>query len=117
MREETGTLERELVKTKDRYNVVNAKDIIPTLIKGDHVRLEGYLNKRTSNAFKAWHRRWFIIQDHQLVYQKRTHEKDVTIMEEDLRLCTARPVVDFERRFCFEVISPSKYVIIIILFN
>lgn len=34
-------------------------------------------------------------------------------MEEDLKLCTVRPVPnDFERRFCFEVFSPSKYVFI-----
>lgn len=34
--------------------------------------------------------------------------EDVTIMEEDLRLCTVKPVVDGDRRFCFEVVSPNK---------
>lgn len=34
--------------------------------------MQGYLFKRTSNAFKTWHRRWFLVQDHQLVYRKRT---------------------------------------------
>lgn len=29
-------------------------------------------------------------------------------MEEDLRICTVRPVNDTDRRFCFEVISPLK---------
>lgn len=29
-------------------------------------------------------------------------------MEEDLRICTVRPVSDSDRRFCFEVISPLK---------
>ena len=29
-------------------------------------------------------------------------------MEEDLRLCLVRPLVDIDRRFCFEVISPMK---------
>ncbi|KAH9628823.1 hypothetical protein HF086_004983 [Spodoptera exigua] len=29
-------------------------------------------------------------------------------MEEDLRLCTVKPVLDGERRYCFEVLSPSK---------
>jgi Arf-GAP with coiled-coil, ANK repeat and PH domain-containing protein len=29
-------------------------------------------------------------------------------MEEDLKLCTVRPLVDSDRRFCFEVISPTK---------
>ncbi|RZF38699.1 hypothetical protein LSTR_LSTR011009 [Laodelphax striatellus] len=29
-------------------------------------------------------------------------------MEEDLRLCTVKPAHDAERRFCFEVLSPTK---------
>lgn len=37
-----------------------------------------------------------------------TGEDTVTVMEEDLRLCTVKPALDCERRFCFEVLSPSK---------
>jgi len=29
-------------------------------------------------------------------------------MEEDLRICLVRPLTDGDRRFCFEVISPTK---------
>ncbi len=29
-------------------------------------------------------------------------------MEEDLRICLVRPLTDIDRRFCFEVISPTK---------
>lgn len=29
-------------------------------------------------------------------------------MEDDLKLCAVRPVTDSDRRFCFEVISPTK---------
>jgi hypothetical protein len=29
-------------------------------------------------------------------------------MEDDLRICMVRPLTDIERRFCFEVISPTK---------
>ncbi|CAG2173574.1 unnamed protein product, partial [Oppiella nova] len=105
MRNGTSVLEKQL---EGRHTLVAAKESVPALIKGDTIRLEGYLFKRTSNAFKTWNRRWFIIQDHQLVYQKRSHERDVTVMEEDLRLCTAKPVQFMERRFCFEVLSPSK---------
>uniref|UniRef100_A0A8C3IFC2 Arf-GAP with coiled-coil, ANK repeat and PH domain-containing protein n=1 Tax=Chrysemys picta bellii TaxID=8478 RepID=A0A8C3IFC2_CHRPI len=73
----------------------------------DGVVMEGYLYKRASNAFKTWSRRWFSIQSNQLVYQKRA--KDVlTVVVEDLRLCTVKPCPDHERRFCFEVVSPSK---------
>ena len=32
----------------------------------------------------------------------------MTVMEEDLRICLVRPLMDIDRRFCFEVISPSK---------
>lgn len=35
---------------------------------------------------------------------------EVTVMEEDLKLCTVRPMPnDFDRRFCFEILSPTKY--------
>ncbi|PWA31888.1 hypothetical protein CCH79_00006410, partial [Gambusia affinis] len=64
------------------------------------VVMEGYLFKRASNAFKTWNRRWFSIQNNQL---------DVlTVVVEDLRLCSVKPYEDIERRFCFEVVSPFK---------
>ncbi|XP_030194698.1 arf-GAP with coiled-coil, ANK repeat and PH domain-containing protein 1 [Gadus morhua] len=68
--------------------------------------MEGYLYKRASNAFKTWSRRWFSIQKNQLVYQKKFKDQP-TVVVEDLRLCTVKPSSD-ERRFCFEVVSPSK---------
>lgn len=33
-----------------------------------------------------------------------------TVVVEDLRLCTVKPSSENERRFCFEVVSPSKWV-------
>ncbi|ETE59968.1 Arf-GAP with coiled-coil, ANK repeat and PH domain-containing protein 1, partial [Ophiophagus hannah] len=37
------------------------------------------------------------------------HPQDVvTVVVEDLRLCTVKRCPDHERRFCFEVVSPSK---------
>nr|XP_025953350.1 arf-GAP with coiled-coil, ANK repeat and PH domain-containing protein 2 [Dromaius novaehollandiae] len=47
--------------TKLEYNVDAANGIV----------MEGYLFKRASNAFKTWNRRWFSIQNNQLVYQKK----------------------------------------------
>lgn len=71
------------------------------------VVMEGYLFKRASNAFKTWNRRWFSIQNSQLVYQKKL--KDVlTVVVDDLRLCSVKLCEDVERRFCFEVVSPTK---------
>uniref|UniRef100_A0A4W5MTC5 Arf-GAP with coiled-coil, ANK repeat and PH domain-containing protein n=1 Tax=Hucho hucho TaxID=62062 RepID=A0A4W5MTC5_9TELE len=71
------------------------------------IAMEGYLYKRASNAFKTWSRRWFSIQKNQLVYQKKFKDQP-TVVIEDLRLCTVKVCVDNERRFCFEVVSPSK---------
>ncbi|XP_061456823.1 arf-GAP with coiled-coil, ANK repeat and PH domain-containing protein 3 [Rhineura floridana] len=71
------------------------------------VVMEGYLFKRASNAFKTWNRRWFSIQNSQLVYQKKLKD-GFTVVVEDLRLCTVKPCEDIERRFCFEVVSPTK---------
>ncbi|XP_017274724.1 arf-GAP with coiled-coil, ANK repeat and PH domain-containing protein 3 isoform X2 [Kryptolebias marmoratus] len=71
------------------------------------VVMEGYLFKRASNAFKTWNRRWFSIQNSQLVYQKKLKDS-LTVVVEDLRLCSVKPYEDIERRFCFEVVSPSK---------
>ncbi|CAL9703205.1 unnamed protein product [Knipowitschia caucasica] len=71
------------------------------------VVMEGYLFKRASNAFKTWNRRWFSIQNSQLVYQKKLKDS-LTVVVEDLRLCSVKPYEDIERRFCFEVVSPFK---------
>ncbi|XP_055077591.1 arf-GAP with coiled-coil, ANK repeat and PH domain-containing protein 3-like [Periophthalmus magnuspinnatus] len=71
------------------------------------VVMEGYLFKRASNAFKTWNRRWFSIQNSQLVYQKKLKDS-VTVVVDDLRLCSVKPSEDNERRFCFEVVSPTK---------
>ncbi|XP_022697427.1 arf-GAP with coiled-coil, ANK repeat and PH domain-containing protein 2-like isoform X2 [Varroa jacobsoni] len=72
-------------------------------------QLEGYLFKRTTNAFKTWNRRWFVLDNGSLSYVKRDGDpRDVTVMEHDLRLCTVKEILDGERRFCFEVLSPHK---------
>lgn len=35
------------------------------------ILMEGYLFKRSSNAFKTWNRRWFFLTNNQLLYKKR----------------------------------------------
>ncbi|XP_077510847.1 centaurin beta 1A isoform X2 [Amblyomma americanum] len=110
LNKESADLSKQL---DSRHGLVTSKqDVIPVVHKdpsaNNGISLEGYLFKRTSNAFKTWNRRWFIIQHGQLVYRKRSKDEQRTVMEEDLRLCTVKPALDFERRFCFEVLSPSK---------
>lgn len=93
------------VKKKDMSYDDLIMDFSPDAPNG--IVMEGYLYKRASNAFKTWSRRWFSIQKNQLVYQKKFREQP-TVVVEDLRLCTVKPCNDQERRFCFEVVSPSK---------
>nr|XP_057923921.1 arf-GAP with coiled-coil, ANK repeat and PH domain-containing protein 1 isoform X2 [Doryrhamphus excisus] len=93
------------IKKKDVSYDDSIMDFNPDATDG--VAMEGYLYKRASNAFKTWSRRWFSIQKNQLVYQKKFKEQP-TVVVDDLRLCTVKPSPDSERRFCFEVVSPSK---------
>uniref|UniRef100_A0A671PD96 Arf-GAP with coiled-coil, ANK repeat and PH domain-containing protein n=1 Tax=Sinocyclocheilus anshuiensis TaxID=1608454 RepID=A0A671PD96_9TELE len=91
------------VKKKDVSYDDSIMDFSPDAPNG--IAMEGYLYKRASNAFKTWSRRWFSIQKNQLVYQKK---HNITVVVEDLRLCTVKPSSEQDRRFCFEVVSPSK---------
>ncbi|XP_060776328.1 arf-GAP with coiled-coil, ANK repeat and PH domain-containing protein 1 [Neoarius graeffei] len=93
------------IKKKDESYDESVLDFSPDASSG--IAMEGYLYKRASNAFKTWSRRWFSIQKNQLVYQKKFKEQP-TVVVEDLRLCTVKPCGEQERRFCFEVVSPSK---------
>uniref|UniRef100_A0A3Q2SSE0 Arf-GAP with coiled-coil, ANK repeat and PH domain-containing protein n=1 Tax=Fundulus heteroclitus TaxID=8078 RepID=A0A3Q2SSE0_FUNHE len=52
------------------------------------IAMEGYLFKRATSAVP--------LQD------------NPTVVVEDLRLCTVKHCEDIERRFCFEVVSPTK---------
>ena len=107
MREETNSLKKEL--EQNHFQVNKSPELLSRSNGGtksgpDH---EGYLFKRTTNAFKTWNRRWFMIQDNKLVYQKRS-ENEKTVMEEDLRFCNVKALESAERRFCFEVVSTAR---------
>lgn len=66
MRDETYKIQKELENT---HSLVS--NIEPDIIKNDKnsPKMEGYLFKRTSNAFKTWNRRWFYLYDNKLVYR------------------------------------------------
>uniref|UniRef100_A0A8C6THL9 Arf-GAP with coiled-coil, ANK repeat and PH domain-containing protein n=1 Tax=Neogobius melanostomus TaxID=47308 RepID=A0A8C6THL9_9GOBI len=98
---------REKRDMEQRHAAIKKKVIFSlNSLDPNGIAMEGYLYKRASNAFKTWSRRWFSIQKNQLVYQKKF--KQPTVVVEDLRLCTVKPSAENERRFCFEVVSPSK---------
>jgi len=99
MRTKTDTLDKQLEK---RHKCVSDLDK-----EENTIRIEGYLFKRGKNAFRVWNRRWFYLENNKLCYSKRSGD-DVTIIEDDLRICLVRPLTDIDRRFCFEIISPTN---------
>jgi len=111
MAESSIILEKQLEK---RHTYVTQAETLETgsaetggTGKGKPIKVEGYLFKRGQNAFRTWNRRWFYLSSNKLCYSKRNGE-DVTVIEDDLRICLVRPLMDTDRRFCFEVISPTK---------
>ncbi|KAK6734794.1 hypothetical protein RB195_018152 [Necator americanus] len=74
------------------------------------VMMEGYLYKRSSNAFKTWNRRWFQIKDNKLLYSHRSADSEQpTVMEENLMLCLVRPAPSsIDRVGCFELVTPTR---------
>ncbi|XP_078246410.1 arf-GAP with coiled-coil, ANK repeat and PH domain-containing protein 2 isoform X1 [Pogona vitticeps] len=105
---------REKKEMEQKHSTIQQKDLSSDDTKLEYhmdaangMVMEGYLFKRASNAFKTWNRRWFSIQNNQLVYQKKFKDSP-TVVVEDLRLCTVKHCEDIERRFCFEVVSPTK---------
>ncbi|RXG58644.1 Arf-GAP with coiled-coil, ANK repeat and PH domain-containing protein 2 [Armadillidium vulgare] len=107
MRDEVADLERSM---ENRHYEISGKALVSENVNRNScfpITMQGYLFKRTNNAFKSWNRRYFTLQNNQLVYRKRSGE-EVTVMEDDLRLCSVKPAVDMERRFCFEITSNVK---------
>uniref|UniRef100_A0A8C8VKB2 Arf-GAP with coiled-coil, ANK repeat and PH domain-containing protein n=1 Tax=Pelusios castaneus TaxID=367368 RepID=A0A8C8VKB2_9SAUR len=109
-----GDAAKEKSEMEQKHSTIQQKDFSGDDSKLDYnvdaangIGMEGYLFKRASNAFKTWNRRWFSIQNNQLVYQKKFKDNP-TVVVEDLRLCTVKHCEDIERRFCFEVVSPTK---------
>lgn len=83
MRNDTKILDKEM---ENRHTIVNSKDtVLPSCNASSDgnskegrlsmpclknmPRMQGYLFKRTSNAFKTWNRRWFYLYDNRLVYR------------------------------------------------
>lgn len=71
MQQKRYKLEKQM---EDRHTIVTSQDLVPSPGCNVAPHMEGYLFKRTSNAFKTWNRRWFALQDNQLVYRKRNGE-------------------------------------------
>lgn len=66
MRDETYKIEKDLENCHS--SVTNTENIPKQQSKACPI-MEGYLFKRTSNAFKTWNRRWFYLYENKLVYR------------------------------------------------
>ncbi|XP_022340712.2 arf-GAP with coiled-coil, ANK repeat and PH domain-containing protein 2-like isoform X1 [Crassostrea virginica] len=97
---------QERKEMEERHSLVQQKDLAE--VEGEESTWEGYLLKRTSKGFKSWVRRWFSIENNQLLYMKRSGSREYSVMEEDIKLCTVKMVYETDRRFCFEVLSPTR---------
>uniref|UniRef100_A0A8B9J620 Arf-GAP with coiled-coil, ANK repeat and PH domain-containing protein n=1 Tax=Astyanax mexicanus TaxID=7994 RepID=A0A8B9J620_ASTMX len=95
------------IKKKDMSYDDLIMDFSPDAPSG--IVMEGYLYKRASNAFKTWSRCALpsISFCFSFLLSVKMCEQP-TVVVEDLRLCTVKPCNEQERRFCFEVVSPSK---------
>lgn len=71
LRQEVSSLEKSL---ENRHTDVTDKDMLEQIDSSQPVTMQGYLFKRTTNAFKTWNRRYFTLQNNQLVYRKRSGE-------------------------------------------
>ena len=92
-------------------SVVSPRDRSPDQLK------QGYLFKRTSGVVAAnWKRRFFSIESGLLMNVKRGRPR-ASWPSLELRLCSVKISESTERRFSFEVISPSKWVDCKILFS
>ncbi|KAJ1984990.1 hypothetical protein H4R34_000334 [Dimargaris verticillata] len=67
----------------------------------------GYMFLRTNYTLMAsWNRRYFALEGNTLTHCDRCRDKDVDAI--NLQVATVKPAPQAERRFCFEIISPSK---------
>lgn len=76
MKQEVSALEKQL---GSYHNLVGMYDSVRKPSPETGIQMEGYLFKRSSNAFKTWNRRWFYLTNNQLLYRKRTGTKSRNI--------------------------------------
>lgn len=76
MKQEVSALEKQL---GSYHNLVGMYDSVGKPSPETGIQMEGYLFKRSSNAFKTWNRRWFYLTNNQLLYRKRTGENSCNL--------------------------------------
>lgn len=107
IRETSERKQKILSKHADWYNPLI---IDRTLEPGDLMEKSGYLYKKSSHTVvrPIWARRFFCLKEHTLEYYTMDEKAGSETIAIDLRLCMVRPVENGERRFTFEILTPSK---------
>ncbi|KAI6651712.1 Arf-GAP with coiled-coil, ANK repeat and PH domain-containing protein 2 [Oopsacas minuta] len=112
---EMEPIQESMIENLKKMN--NRKDVVNTFLEMErqsedfqvdprNPRFEGFLfKKKSKSAFKHWNRRYFTCGDFRLCYFKDTRKE---IAVQDLKLCTVKLLEDFDRRYCFEVVTPTK---------
>ena len=108
-------IQESMIENLKKMN--NRKDVVNTFLEMErqsegfqvdprNPRFEGYLfKKKSKSAFKHWNRRYFTCGDFRLCYFKDTRKE---IVVQDLKLCTVKLLDELDRRYCFEVVTPTK---------
>ena len=73
------------------------------------ITIQGYLFKKGKNVVQPWQRRYFAVEEGFFIAYKtipeRKEVRPVPVI--NLLLCTVKLVPDPDRRFCFELVSPT----------
>ena len=116
---EMEPIQQSMIDSLKQMN--NRKDVVNTCIEMErqsadfqidprNPKFEGFLfKKKSKSAFKQWNRRYFQCRDFRLCYH-RGDRKQIAV--EDLKLCTVKLQDELDRRFCFEVVTPSKTIML-----
>ncbi|KAL6045377.1 ArfGAP with coiled-coil, ankyrin repeat and PH domains 3 [Balamuthia mandrillaris] len=84
----------------------------PSDLKASHVlEKSGYLFKRSNSMRKEWKRKYFVLKNGLLMHFKSGNKDNSPLTPSsalNMQLCTTRVVPGIDRLHCFEVISPTK---------
>ncbi|KAI8885870.1 ArfGap-domain-containing protein [Backusella circina FSU 941] len=109
MRDLTGLLHDNAV---DQYNPTQYNP--ETAKQQNSSNKSGYLFERKhGRVYQTWSRKYFTIHDGELVVTSRKMSKDEDATSSyNLRVCSVKLTDGYDRRFCFEVISPNKILVL-----
>ncbi|KAI8356637.1 hypothetical protein EDC96DRAFT_446306 [Choanephora cucurbitarum] len=112
MRDLTGLLHDN---ASDQYNPMQQPSTPAEVIPKAHK--SGYLfERKNGRVYQSWLRKYFSIYDDELI--STTRGSKISTKEEDgthvynLRVCSVKLTDGYDRRFCFEVISPNRVLVL-----